>query len=511
MVSNRVLWLVTVINGCSGILVSPLLLYYLRRFYRRKDELFISIRYPRLVLITCILTVITSIVLSSLNSLILISPLKHTHHSIHKLVASIQNAVSCLLLYSINWLFITRVWLMSYDLHYSNSNVNKQWKSHLDPSLIDKDFWLKHKQKCGSITYVSRLTFVANCIFTTLSVVTVHLHIGSSHATMNALYVHATLHLGIVILLLALYATVRSVLDLFYLKWEILMHVISKLLAMLCAFGANRMYKLEDDTLSLIGLVLRMNAGIIAYVTAAFASTWWIMRKLDGTFNDSYSQHPNHHKSRQLQRILLDAEHFELFVQHLAREFSVETILAFIEMVQFKHIINSKFDVNLGRMDSDIGITSEQTDIYFDFYQCDITTNKAIPKSALVYKTSTKQSDHDDLKPFVRIAHGLYHKYIQIGSELEVNISGECRDIYVDEMECGVDVFLDHPMEAIDLFEYFDLCIEEMYCLLATSCARFLETDKNVNIARIQLGLRPLDTNQIEKSLTGTLIRTHPK
>eukprot|EP01083_Nonionella_stella_P071682 192704_1 len=495
--SHKTLWIVAIFNSCSGILVSPILSYHLYQFYKRKDELFISKRYPDLVYATTILTIFGLIVSSTLNSVKLISPLMHTDYSSYLLVARAVNVSVSLLLYSLNWLFITRVWLMSYDLHYSKSNVNKQWKSYLDPALIKRDFWLKYRQTYGSLCYVLKGTFVAICVFVTVSVVIIQLNLES--AVVNV-YTHGALHLLMLVILILLYCKLPRVLDLFYLQFEVQMYAFVQISLWIVTIITTVLYQSQNEIVSFIGLLLRMNAGILGYMFVGFTSTWWILKKLDARFDNSYSKQINRHQSRELQRVLLDADNFELFVQHLAREFSVETMLSFIEMVQFKHLINSTFDINLGRVTSSYE-TDDDFELFFDFEQCNITINNAIPKSSIVYKSKLQQSDHNDLIPFFKIAHRLYRKYIVCGAELEINISGECRDVYTNDMECDVDVFVqsklksDDPMEAIDLFETFDVVIEEMYALLTTACARFLETDENVNIARIHL--TNCDTNQI--------------
>eukprot|EP01084_Bolivina_argentea_P317309 550141_1 len=54
------------------------------------------------------------------------------------------------------WSVLARYWLIYYELNYSNSLMNKQWKAHLDPSLISKDFWLRNKSTYGTKKYAVR-------------------------------------------------------------------------------------------------------------------------------------------------------------------------------------------------------------------------------------------------------------------------------------------------------------------------------------------------------------------
>eukprot|EP01084_Bolivina_argentea_P315348 546317_1 len=128
--SNDALWMVTVVHSFTGLIIAPLQSYFLYQFYKRKDDLFIAKRYPFLVIKTTILTIAAQILWPPFSSLRQISPLMHTNHSLYLVFARIQNICHPPLVYAISWLFITRVWLISYDLNYANSNMNKKWKSY---------------------------------------------------------------------------------------------------------------------------------------------------------------------------------------------------------------------------------------------------------------------------------------------------------------------------------------------------------------------------------------------
>ena len=94
------------------------------------------------------------------------------------------------------------------------------------------------------------------------------------------------------------------------------------------------------------------------------------------------------------------------------------------------------------------------------------------------------------MKEFLRIAHKLYKKYIEENSELEVNISGLMRDTYYNDMhnkDKFIENFFNQDMNEIDLFEHFDVVIEEMYHCMLTAFDRFNDSDQRVAIAKIQL------------------------
>ena len=146
---------------------------------------------------------------------------------------------------------------------------------------------------------------------------------------------------------------------------------------------------------------------------------------------------------KQLQMILSNEPKFELFILWMYREFSHETILSFIELVQYKlfciEIVKQKHN--------------EQLECQYKFYE-------NMPKSSIVYAM-------EKANKYEFMAQKLYAKYIQEFSEFEVNISGLLRDKYqrLDENNWN--------LEIKEMVTVFDEVIDEMYYLMIQSFARF--------------------------------------
>ena len=67
---------------------------------------------------------------------------------------------------------ICRIWLIPYDLQYLNSWRNQQWKTEIDASYAEKDWYLRNRGKWGNRQYVVRLGFVFYTVATTVALVT---------------------------------------------------------------------------------------------------------------------------------------------------------------------------------------------------------------------------------------------------------------------------------------------------------------------------------------------------
>ena len=140
----------------------------------------------------------------------------------------------------------------------------------------------------------------------------------------------------------------------------------------------------------------------------------------------------------------------------------------------------------------------DERDAYY-FKICDLSLNKSIPKSAIIY--SDINNHNDEKIHYLDIAHKLYCKYVEIESELEVNISGDCRQHFIIEMK-NKSQFINNykKFEYIELFELFDEIINEMYELMLTSFQRFMRTDPALNVARLYLSNH--DTDGIKKMIS---------
>ena len=133
------------------------------------------------------------------------------------------------------------------------------------------------------------------------------------------------------------------------------------------------------------------------------------------------------------------------------KEFSSETILSFVEFVQFKQRL-------IDYMKSD----GEQSEF------ANHLLSESIPKSSIVYndKNAVKESE-DAIGMFRDCAHLLFEKYIKIGAEFEVNISACLRCHYM-----ALDV-KQWEMETSEFLNVFDCLVKEMYDFMRHSFCRY--------------------------------------
>merc|ERR1712228_143961 len=157
---------------------------------------------------------------------------------------------------------------------------------------------------------------------------------------------------------------------------------------------------------------------------------------------------------QRMRQMLLDEQQFEDFVQFMIKEFSSESILSFVEFVQFKQRLIDY--MNLKTMTTDDGKFENHL------------MSEGIPKSSIVHGNYAKIEEDEDMdKMFKNIATLLYEKYIKIGAEFEINISSGLRCQYFAINAKKWD------MEIGKLVNVFDGLITEMNMFMRQSFCRY--------------------------------------
>eukprot|EP00484_Ammonia_sp_Unknown_P010404 CAMPEP_0197075988 /NCGR_PEP_ID=MMETSP1384-20130603/211888_1 /TAXON_ID=29189 /ORGANISM="Ammonia sp." /LENGTH=620 /DNA_ID=CAMNT_0042514837 /DNA_START=300 /DNA_END=2162 /DNA_ORIENTATION=+ len=248
----------------------------------------------------------------------------------------------------------------------------------------------------------------------------------------------------------------------------------------------------------------------LMYVSLAMIPTFLILHKLDRMENPSVRNQKKRRQSTgsksksdnddgpKLSAILTNEHDFVLFIHHLCKEFALETMLCFIELLQFKYALNARYPLQC-RMQHNVAVHADAHDTqndYFDFVECDISLNTVIPKSFIVHHQQfpgnpSSSNNNNGKERWLRIVHALYRKYIKVGGELEVNVSGDLRLRFMyyfhsDDVERFV--LEKQEIDEIELFELFDEVIEELYHLMLISRYRFVSTEPNITMTSLMSG-----------------------
>ena len=211
---------------------------------------------------------------------------------------------------------------------------------------------------------------------------------------------------------------------------------------------------------------------------------------------------------------------FSAFMAHLSNEFSMELLLSFVELTQFKKAVLDKLgnididtttNITPNTSDGDIEIIDEDQNIFkfqsankvkIPKQQQKILDNPSIPLSFIVHndienvlknhrennrrqsfsysksnneepKDEIASDEHDKLLNEFQIrGYVLYYKYIDSSSEFQINISDEESKILINKLNYR------NKLNANDLFTLYDKTLQELWQLLRHSYYRFIKTSE---------------------------------
>ena len=377
----------------------------------------------------------------------------------------------------------TRLWLISFNLHYLRSTLNEQWKSQIDESFADTNWYLNHKQTFGNAKYAI-IAMSLSYIFGIAAICAIYFIAGPTDSYFAFAMIDAVFLLVTTCVVVGIYYHCRKddrLGDHFFFHYELkytaaiwLFAIVIVFLSVVCWHSAEKHYKTIGDVLHIIGL-------IAFHVCPSLLSTLWIPRKIISsglwdrecsvTRSDLFLRDYDIEQAvvtAPLRDTLRDKKKFEGFIQWMHREFNQESALAFIEMVQAKASMlrdrqsaNQEEEEGGGGIEASLAVCLSSQNRNHRF--ADLSYD-AIPKSTTVHRERPNMNQTAKAKD---IAHALFEKYIKVNSVFEVNISSGMRGNYVR---------LDREnwnLETDEFIKVFDAVIAVMISMMSQCFLRY--------------------------------------
>jgi len=465
-------------------------------------------RYPSLVLIEAIGCVVYSFIAYPIWTYEILNT---QSSGIGWLETFVTWSVYIFTVYASHFIFnieVWRLWLISFDLNYLHSSNNEQWKTEIDKNFADKDWYLSNKYKWGNKRYVIihgfiyyLITATFNATVETITNVSFPEQFGIAQL-INSVFFFALL----IFLIYTYYKCPKQLNDnlLFQYEFRIKTIIFSISLILYILSAIVKIFGYE-----LLGQLFSALVAIFALIVPSLVSTYWIPKKIASMrqwdadllssgpdassvdsgslemkeINEDSQKNDDNKRKKSKDKIiespltlkvlntLKNEEKFEKFVGWMYREFSYETILSFIEFYQYREFL-TKYIKKI--FDKKYESKTKRDYVLYD----------GIPKSSTIYgvndrhsalggltrTTSTSSSSEHvaDTERFKNIAHLLYKKYIEINSELEINISAKLRNNYNDLDQSNYD-----KLTVYNLVNLFDDVIDEMFKFMRQSFVRF--------------------------------------
>eukprot|EP01084_Bolivina_argentea_P279832 478450_1 len=176
-----------------------------------------------------------------------------------------------------------------------------------------------------------------------------------------------------------------------------------------------------------------------------------------------------------LSQILSHPKGFEMFVNHLTKEFACECLLSMCEMIQFQQSIYellkdyyskcNNYDENKKQFDE---MNSHKKSTFFS-----INFPNNVPLSEIVYNGFSVDNNIDIITDYKIKAHKLYMKYMDYNSAFQINIPFKIRQNIGYKMRDYNSWIELKNVTMFDLLKLFDKTCAEMYKLMLSSYDRF--------------------------------------
>merc|ERR1719420_209580 len=147
----------------------------------------------------------------------------------------------------------------------------------------------------------------------------------------------------------------------------------------------------------------------------------------------------------ELTQCLSQQNSFDLFFKFLAKEFSIECLLSYVELIEFKQRLSKRMDSKLG----DVGDDDEDL-------------KQRFPARIAAVESPDLGDAEDGDASVKREIHRFYVKYIRTHSEFEINVLDATR-LRLTAVLGDYDNWLaNNYYDEVGLFHFYDGCISEM-------------------------------------------------
>eukprot|EP01083_Nonionella_stella_P039948 108645_1 len=466
------------------LLFATLTVYYGYHFYQQKGNLIIRKRYSNIVFIINICALPLHLI--AYPSIYLPSIFDHPYDD-----------------HAIPWAFVypycgygltlftaLRFYLIYYDVQFLHASKNLQWKKYIttDKNTLEKDnYYVQNKNTLGNSRHMIKRCLITvvilGIIYTSLSIRQHTVTDGS-----EGIYHLATMGMDLCFYMIPLLITVILWCKTPPFQDTILVQQEMKVIAILyccCLIAYALFFTLgvfvsESPFLALflskfvVGMV-----GIIGVFCTTFPSIFLITRfMLRRTENEMFlelsvlsmdSNLPQQSTSLstysrvKLRTILNEHGLYDLFMQHLMSEFSLENLLAFTEFMQYQHRAYKAFNLEY----------SESGNAHHLQRIPNFIANA--PKSNIVYQNAGDESDEQTRIHSIKAkAYLLFVKYVMEGAQFEININFMER-FKLKKLIGDNEKWMDEKSEIsiIDLCDIFVICSDQIYRLMTDSITRF--------------------------------------
>eukprot|EP01083_Nonionella_stella_P164595 545256_1 len=507
MADSLRIYLSFVFSGILWLVYTPLYLSCFAWFYKHRNIQMLKKRYSSIRLILICELIVATIFLPSYLLLYSDAIIDFKSNRIY-VFYPIYVGLATILFMSV-W----KQWLYYFDTHLATMSLNNQWKQFLNPTAIANNWFIVNKKRfaTGSSLHLKFLAAILTLFMATTAPEFIMKTDVYTKEFVFGIFGAFWAVLAMIVLGIIRYKT-PELEDLFLIRQELLYVVVT-----LCTYivypimhAINRFMFTGHRFQVVIFVLQQWYLGTVLLIVFFILSVWpilknrhWVMDAHHDNLSlhqadhvmlavvrvDSHtpSSNPKQCVSRvgdvTLPQVLKNETTFNSFMQHLIKEFSIEIMLALIELSQFQERMRAlalSTDQNIANQ--------EEWKLSFDL----LDGLSYIPQSSIVFDALNEEevntfqhmimTDITKRKQmeFLIRAHKIYEKYFDSGSDFEINISSTQKKFVTGQLSLFDAWKLEnvpHSEDALDelnqLFKLFSTAIGSMRILLQYSFTRF--------------------------------------
>eukprot|EP01084_Bolivina_argentea_P023739 44342_1 len=384
----------------------------------------------------------------------------------HAMITSVGIFFGCW--FSIFFFLNVKNWIIHNRYKWQYFTLQLKWQRIINPNIVEiahkNNWYIRNNYKYGNLYNIYKrfamlhsLNFI---IGVTLLVIRMEKVLTPKSNLMVASGVIAMVNFLLPWLIyIIIVCSTPSFNDIFFIHWESKIHAVLSIFIVMPYTAANLIISIHGfvtPTHTLIFSVTR----ICCFFALVVVSTFVIQRKNKKYHSTKIGAEIQ--SDKKLEDVLSNGRTLNLFMNHLSKEFSMECLCSFIELSQFQKYVLKQMNEN---------INSDEKPQVSDIKLINFPSN--VPTSIIIEEHEEK--NNIPIQNIKNKAYNLYVKYIKMGAELEINISGMMRDELIDTLDDKNKLMNDNTMNLKELLLIFNDAKEEMMHIMKIAFVRFLD------------------------------------
>eukprot|EP01084_Bolivina_argentea_P142893 250999_1 len=353
------------------------------------------------------------------------------------IVSLIANIFTVICYWSFFYFSIGKNWMIYYKERWTFHTLQLEWQQIINKTNNDNNNWfIKNNSKYGSLSYVYKIFGIYYVIGIILGIIGM---IEVSSPNPNLLFVAPLIAMPLLVVVV-FYVTIicktthlALIDDIFFIHWESKMHVRVISFGMIIVFVQYAFGILISNRKGLSAAIFNPIYVVILYVLIHISTYSIYTRNYHTDETSQQEQFTNRSQSQisisnrsqspistftkiKLHHILSNENSIHLYMIHLSKEYSMECLLAFLEISQYQQYVIKQ------------NILNDKSVDFTNYKNIDFPSN--IPLSSII--ECNNDNDKDAIHDLKIKAHKIYCKYIKTNCEFEINISYTQREMFTN-------------------------------------------------------------------------------